>query len=190
MTKLKKYLSTLPEGGITETSEIEVLLAEAWDRFQGDWGGMTADKIHGRLENVVWDPPLLTFRIERHGGMSMGSTRAELQTWFVDTDKGHVSCQQTGYRQISKRRPSLATGPLAEEVSKLIIDREESEDLKWYDGMTRVRVLISQIIPGKNVPKETLAGRRKRFRRDLTECLREQGWEEVRPNSYRFTGSQ
>jgi hypothetical protein len=29
---------------------------------------MTGDKLLDRMEKVVWEPPVLTFTIERHGG--------------------------------------------------------------------------------------------------------------------------
>ena len=45
---------------------------------------MWASKL-GRMEKVEWQPPYLTFSIERHGATVKGSTRAELQNWQVDT---------------------------------------------------------------------------------------------------------
>lgn len=48
---------------------------------------MEAHKLLSRMEQIVWEPPVLTFVIARHGGMVLGSTRAELQHWAVDLNK-------------------------------------------------------------------------------------------------------
>jgi hypothetical protein len=61
------YLKQTPEGEISDTAELEGLLAECWDEFIGDYEGMEPQKFHGRLEDVLWRPPILEFVIERHG---------------------------------------------------------------------------------------------------------------------------
>jgi hypothetical protein len=38
----------------------------------GDDGGMTRSKLFGRMERVVWQPPKIVVRIERHGGQRDG----------------------------------------------------------------------------------------------------------------------
>ena len=187
MEKLRKYLAALPSGEIADTAELEALLAEAWDQFSSGYGSMPAHKIPGRLEDVKWNPPLLSFTIERHGAMKMGSSRAELQAWVVNLDQETADCSQTRYRQMYKREPPLKTKVLAEETGKLIVKREDSPNLKWYDEKTRVRVFIGNIILA-NVARQTLVGRRKRFRRDLTEFLKDYGWKETSWNNYSFVG--
>jgi hypothetical protein len=37
---------------------------------------MTGQKLLGRMEEVVWEPPILSFTVERHGGTVQGSSRA------------------------------------------------------------------------------------------------------------------
>ena len=66
--------------------EIEAHLAPVWDALAGDDGGMTSRKLHGRMEVVLWNPPRLTFYIERHGATVLGSSRAEVQEWTVDLE--------------------------------------------------------------------------------------------------------
>ncbi|MFX0199763.1 MAG: hypothetical protein ACFFCW_26880 [Candidatus Hodarchaeota archaeon] len=78
----------------------------------------------------------------------------------------HILPRDTG-RSI-KRSSTLKTKPLAEQIGKLIVKRQDDKKLKWSDDKTDVRVIIGEIIPD-DTAKETVAGRRKRFRRDLTQ---------------------
>src|SRR4051812_47015376 len=101
MDNLKKHLAKFTPGRISETEEIESLLAPCWDDLDGsDEGGMDGDKLLGRMEKVVWSPPVLTFVIERHGGTVNGSTRAELQHWTVDLDAGTAEIAESKTRQL------------------------------------------------------------------------------------------
>lgn len=84
MEALQELLAALPPGPIPEDIKLDKALAACWDGFRGsDDGGMKDDKLLGRMENVQWQPPILTFTIERHGGTVNGSTRAELQHWEI-----------------------------------------------------------------------------------------------------------
>ncbi len=48
--------------------DIEALLGDCWDRLAGSrQGGMRDHKLVGRTEDMNWQPPILTFSIERHG---------------------------------------------------------------------------------------------------------------------------
>jgi hypothetical protein len=42
------------------------LLAACWQEFNGDDGGMSGDKLLGRMEEVIWEPPTLSLTVERH----------------------------------------------------------------------------------------------------------------------------
>ena len=75
---LKKHLFALVPGEIAETARVTALLAGCWHEFVGaESQRMHAGKL-GRIENVRWEPPVLSFRIERHGAMGVlfGGTRA------------------------------------------------------------------------------------------------------------------
>jgi len=183
LESLREYLLALPLGPIEDATKCEVLLADAWLELDTDYGGLSGRKLIGRMEDVKWNPPLLSFTIERHGATKYGSSRAELQDWDVDVDEGTASFGSTRYRQLYKKSPSLKTKPLAEEIRNLIIEFQDSEKLKWSEDKTAVKIVISRIIPD-DTAKQTVAGRRKRFRRDLTELLQKHGWAEVRPNYY------
>jgi hypothetical protein len=180
---LQSHLATVPPGGVADTADLERLLAAAWDGFAGDDGGMRGYKLLGRMEDVEWDPPLLTFTLERHGGTALGSTRATLQEWVVDMEKRTVACFETRQRQVRPAQPRLDVTPLAEEIVALIVNHREDHRLKRY-ATGRVRVLISKVLPESSAVKQTLAGRRTRFRAAVGKRLAAHGWHECNSNVY------
>jgi hypothetical protein len=69
MQQLLKYLRSIQIGTIGDATELASRLAACWDEFDGaDAEGMDPDKLHGRMEDISWHPPVLSFTIERHGG--------------------------------------------------------------------------------------------------------------------------
>ncbi len=183
MNELKEYLSSIPHGEISDTGQLEKFLAESWNDIAGDDGGMKGYKLHKRMEQVTWNPPNLTFVIERHGGIGVGSTRAELQHWTVNIDEMKAYAGNAGYRQIYKRQPPLNVKPIAEEIAALIIKRQQDDRLKWI-GDGQIRVQISKIIPTDSSCKQTAKGRRKRLRTALGEKLLPYGYKEIRAGVY------
>lgn len=184
---LKKYLKTIPAGPIEDEdqhAEVSSMIADAWDNFSPLKGGMTPAKILGRLENLEWDPPNLSFIIERHGAFVLGSTRAELQAWTLNLESNEANCSSSGFRQLGKPRPRLNTQPIAVDIARLIKDKTEDPRIKWLpDG--KVRIVAGAIIPNEDgIAKETLAGRRKKFRTHLKDELAKLGWREVRANLF------
>ena len=113
----------------------------------------------------------------------MGSSRAELQRWTLDPDTMTAVCEEVGHRQVAPMRPRLDIGPLADEIARLIVARADDVRLKWYDG-GRVRVLIGKIIPAGSAVRQTLEGRRRRFRIALAAILADHRWQAIRPNLY------
>lgn len=104
MNELSAYLRSQKPGTISDTETLEERLVGAWDDFEGsDVGGMAAYKLVGRMERVCWEPPELTFVIARHGPAKYGSTRAELQTWIVDIDKGIADISKIGWRKLTRQ---------------------------------------------------------------------------------------
>ena len=166
---LRDYLKDLPVGEVKHPRQVERLLAECWDDLDGCEGGMEAAKLLKRTKEMSWKPPYLSFRIERHGGIVLGSTRAEVQHWELDVEKQVASLVGTGRRQFYPMQAGLDVKPLAEKVAHLITQREEDCVLKWYeDG--RVRVHVGKLIPD-DAAKQTVTGRRKRFWKSLDELL-------------------
>jgi len=140
---------------------------------------MNSDKVD-RAENLEWDPPDLSFDIERHGGMAKGSSRAEVYAWSVNLETLKADCKRCSHRQIRPKGKSLDVKPLAVEIADLIMSGKQDQRLKWFsDG--KVQVLIGIVIPETN--KQTTAERRKRFRNALDRELTP-GWKSVRPNVY------
>jgi hypothetical protein len=114
LSALRDYMATVPAGPVKEITEIDYYLATAWDELEGsDDGGMRASKLHGRMENVCWEPPILSFTLERHGGTVLGSAYAELQAWSVDIDNGKADHGVGGKRVVGKRQKPMDLGPTA-----------------------------------------------------------------------------
>src|SRR5438094_743975 len=106
---LREFLNTISRGEINpgpDFDRLRNLLAACWHEFDGAGEyGMHAGKLD-RMEAVAWDPPILTFLIERHGPTVMGSTYAKLHCWTVDLDKQIAQCDPSaGQRQVRKRKP-------------------------------------------------------------------------------------
>lgn len=136
------------------------------------------------MENIYWDPPILSFAIERHGGLVLGSTRTEVQKWELNLDDMSASFSVTGHRQIVPMQERVYVKPLAKEIAELIFNHKNDERLHWKkDGS--VRVIIGKILPGESVVKQTLSGRRKRFRNELDKLLTAERWEKISYYSYR-----
>jgi hypothetical protein len=103
-------MSKIPAGKIEHdgdlASEVASALSEVWESLDsGAEGGMSGDKLYDRIEEIEWEPPLLTFAIERHGGTAKGSVCAELQTWAVDVEKRTARVSGGGRRQLGKKHP-------------------------------------------------------------------------------------
>jgi hypothetical protein len=150
-------------------------------------GGIESNKLFGRMESVEWFPPLLTFKIERHGGASLGSSRAEIQHWAINISEKIASFAGSTHRQLWPSQRRLDVKPLANAAARSILRLQRDEYLKWFpDG--HVLVSIGKVIPAGG-PKQTVAGRRKRFRTALDAILKANGWEKVRANTYRPSNS-
>jgi hypothetical protein len=137
---------------------------------------MAAYKLGGRVEEPRWDPPLLTFIIERHGGTVLGSSLAELQHWQIDTESNRAEIIKEGYRQLSPQQPRWKQAEADEEASKvasLILNRQEHDLVSWLKN-GNVKVAVAQIVPD-DAAKQTVIGRRKRFWKSLDKKL-ETSW--------------
>ncbi len=181
---LRKLMFALPPGEVTELGRVSALLAECWH----DFAGAEAERMHagklGRMEDLRWDPPVLSFTIERHGAMGVGSTRAEIQQWRVDLDRKTAECERSrSYRQVLARAEGVRIGPIARELADSIAAGGADERLKWQ-GAEIVRVLMAKIFPYDSGYRQTVTGRRKRLRAALEAILGEKGWREIRRDVY------
>ena len=178
---LREYLEPLPAGEISETGILEDLLAVCWGKLDGGYEeGMNGGKLRGRMEDVHWDPPDLSFTIERHPQPVPLSTRAPLQRWSVDVEHATAGCDpRLSYRQVIRRASPVDTHRITEEIADIIIAGAEDSRLKWLEPGRKVRVNLSAAIPAGGSPKQTVEGRRRRLRERLIEAMAERGWARV-----------
>jgi hypothetical protein len=85
-------------------------------------------------------------------------------------------------------QPRLKVEPLVEEIVRLVVRKQEDDRLRWSEDGS-VRVLVGQVFPKGSAVRETLAGRRKRFRAALSDRLAGEGWEEAGGNVFKRFGS-
>jgi hypothetical protein len=175
-SSLQRLLASLPPGDVPDDTGIDRLLAECWDDFCGsDDGGMEAYKLLRYMERAVWTPPVLSFVIERHGGLACGSTRAELQHWSVNLDKNEAQIIKEGYRQKTPMDPRKPVKATATEIARLILAGQEDERLDRQANGT-VKVLARKIYPEGSGYKRTVEGRRRRLCQYIETSLLGYGW--------------
>jgi len=180
LKELRKLLDGIAPGPIRGDirEEIVDLLAGCWDVFDRPDTKLDAHKL-SRIESLRWNPPILSFTIERHKGIVHGSTRAELQHWSVDLNS--VTADYTGtYHQVYPRQAPWEAEPIAKQVAQSIIKGSEDLRLKWL-GPAKVKILTRKILPQfDSSPKQTTEGRRRRFYHALDNYLEPLGWKRNR----------
>lgn len=186
MNVLREFLATVKPGEVPETADLDRLLAECWDEFDGaNDGGMEAYKLLGRIEKVHWEPPILRFVVERHGGTVCGSTRAELQHWEIDLDDKTAQIYKTGHRQLESMAPRISIKGLAEEIAQAILN--DADDTRFYQDEHDGSVVVnaSMLFPTGSGYKRTVEGRRVRLCKYIEAILTDDGWRKVRRNRFR-----
>ncbi len=164
---------------------VEAALAACWHQLHGgNEGGMEPGKLRGRTEDMVWEPPFLRFRVERHGGTALGSSRADLQDWTIDTNEATATVSVGRYRQLHRQEPRLDVRPLAEQLVQLVVDGSDDPRFKRYPH-GEIRLLIGEVLPAGSAVLQTLTGRRRRLRAEMSVRLAAAGYEEVGPNRWR-----
>jgi hypothetical protein len=164
---LVEYLGTLPAGPVQDLRSLVNYLADAWPRLHGSsYSGMRAEKLY-RLESPEWKPPVLTFKIERHGGTVMGSTRAEVQHWEVDTRTGSAQLVRNTRRQLHSMATRWSAESLAAELAEAIRNGKDHAKLNWRKKGTVA--LTGDSVPGGF--KQTVSGRKKRLKAAIAKAL-------------------
>ncbi len=182
MDNLQTLLATIQSGKLGDTADLERLLVASWDEFTGDHGGMEGHKLLRRIEDVTWQPPILCFVIERHGGTVLGSTRAELQHWEVNVEKKTAVIVKYGHRQLPRQR--IYIKPLVECILAAIRSGSENELVAKHDDGT-FSLNTTLIFPKGSAVKMTLEGRRKRLREAVAAVLLKEGWERMDHDTFR-----
>ena len=183
LVALFEVLSAMPEGTFSfeQVGQIEGLLWENWELFSGNSeGGMARDKLLGRTENMAWNPPVISFDIERHGATVNGSVYGEIQNWTFNLSTGCARFALAGKRLLGERDTPLNAGALADEIAALILAGSDDPRL-IRPSPNRVRLKINVIIPSTNA--QTTSSRRKRFIAELIPRLAEQGWRKTKLGS-------
>ena len=180
---LIEALRHIPEGRLTEDvrEKLIPLLRECWHDFRGSSeASMRAWKLD-RAEEFWWNPPLLSFTIEGHGATMLGSSRADLQNWTLNLTARDAQCSKERYRQIRPASPKLDVKPLASRVRESIRQGSGSNSdlvqngVVVWKGDDEVWVYHGKLIPGGGY-QQTVAGRRKRLRDELTNIMKPLGW--------------
>ena len=182
LQELRDYLSSLPPGKVPDCERLECLLVRCWDALHGsDVEGTTARKLIRRIENAEWNPPELSFTIERHGQTVFGSTRASLHHWTVDVGTGAADCDsRSSYRQIAPRARAVHVEPIARAIIAAVVAGRDAPPLKWLQKPNRVRVNLSNAVGASPTDyKQTIQGRTRRLRDQLITGMAEAGWRRV-----------
>lgn len=134
MNALRVWLDKQPPGAVAYSGELARLLRKAWDEFSGSGEEqMEGYKVLNRMEEIMWEPPVLSFTIERHGGTVMSSSRAESNRWSVDLERMTAELSHGRVRQLSRTQPRLKIEPLADDLVQRIVAGEADVRLKWLE---------------------------------------------------------
>lgn len=149
-----------------------------------------------RVEDLTWDPPRLVFRIERHGAAAHGSANAEVQEWSINLEEMRASTCSVARRRLSSVKPirKAEVLRLATSMASIIVARSDVAFVAHVD--TLATVLLKKVsddfwfLQESSAPKETVAGRRKRFREALDDAMKERGWFCIGRWRYRSPGER
>jgi hypothetical protein len=176
LAKLRLMLEKLRSGPLSEDDRDDVLrlLEDAWSELQGASRAtkMKPAKVR-RAESLEWHPPILSFRLERHGGAVMGSKRGELQQWTVDLADETASFCPAGYRNLHKPAPRFEARKCAKNLSQQLEDGRPG--VKWITENS-VQIIPTKVVPNEGAAAQTIRERRKRFRAEMIKVMSEQGW--------------
>jgi hypothetical protein len=127
-----------------------------------------------RAEDVEWNPPVLKFAIERHGGVVLGGKTATVQRYEYNAETGEL--EQTnefneGKRLLEERSPSFTEDmarDLAEKIIGALRTGESHEGIKTLKNGTR-KITFQSLF--KRDYKQTRLARLKRLKAALDEIM-------------------
>jgi hypothetical protein len=187
--RLKEYLQRLPAGSVPheQYTQLMTLLGSCWDEFRGvsdtkmGWWKVLRD---GGPRDLIWHPPILSFTIERHGSLVLGSTRAEKQRWSLDLENCTASADTVGHRQVHQPAGPFRSSEMAAMAEKICSEIQEGPSstsdysirgiIAWA-GPDQVHIKHGELVPPAAFQRTT-AGRRKRFRSILESKMQAIGW--------------
>jgi hypothetical protein len=134
------------------------------------------------ISSLQWEPPLLSYTIQRK--MPAGSARTALQSWSIDLNHNRATCVRSWIdRQVPERPGQVSAESVPGELVDAICGRTNDRRLRWERDAT-VRILMAKVFPYESGSMQTVAGRRKRLREELTTLLADRGWRELRRDVY------
>src|SRR5688500_9385030 len=115
---LRSSLADVPPGKLSDerTAVVRPMMADVWDGLSGAGdAAMAGHKITAidqhtgepRARNWLWEPPVLSFSIVRHGAFMLRSKRGERHRWRVDLDTGLASYFTEGYEKLVPNAPRV-----------------------------------------------------------------------------------
>jgi hypothetical protein len=187
--ELSTLLRSTPVGRVPAETRVLVLkmLGACWTEFAGSTESKMAYWKAVREEgadDLVWDPPILSFTVERHGAMVLGSSRAEKQEWRFDLEHKTAQHCTAGFRQMRPSAPRLNVKPVAARVCEAVRQGPNANSDLVSQGIIvwkgdHVLVRHGELIPNNGYHQMTISGRRKRFRTELKSLMAALGWELV-----------
>jgi hypothetical protein len=152
--ELKDLLCGLPPGDIPDEMRATIIgqLENCWNEFSGSRETkMEAHKL-SRAEDLAWRPPSLYFKVARHGGTELGSTREQMQHWQVNLEEKIAHQATRGFRQLipmAQRLTNAELNTIAMRVTKVIqAGPEIKSDIRliWINE-AEFRIMPSSLIP-------------------------------------------
>jgi hypothetical protein len=156
LLRLHACLEAFPSGEVEDREGLVELLSAAWHAIDGSSDGAMAAYKLKRIEHPAWNPPMLEFDLERHGATVLGSTRAHVDHWRVDTRLWTAAVVECKIRQVHPAAKRWDAGEAAREIAAAIREGRTDERLQWMDDGA-VRVLTPNFMPSGT--RETTAGR-------------------------------
>jgi hypothetical protein len=184
-----QYLQNLPGGPISAEKRDTVLnlLKDCWGEFTGSadtkMGSWKVVRDGGPVD-LTWSPPVLSFTIDRHGSLVLGSTRAEKQHWDLDLEKRTAHAETAGHRQIHRPASPFSTKQMAAIADQVCSTVQEGPDstsdykirgIVIWTGSDQIDIRHGVLIPDAGY-QQTTSGRRKRFRAILESKMNAFGW--------------
>jgi hypothetical protein len=183
MTELISCLARTRPGVVAETTILEHLLAEAWDHLDGACNGrMEGFKLLGRMEDVHWKPPIVSFSIERH--LVCGSNRAVLQQWAVNLDHNTARITATEERALYPLSLGLSVETAAEQIAQAILNGENDKRVHWGEDGTAC-VVASWVFPKQSAFARTTGTRRRLLCNHISDLLADHGWKQCGRNRFK-----
>jgi hypothetical protein len=179
---LVRVLEGVPPGPVENEiwGRISPILTDCWSKLKGGAETSMAAYKLTRAEDLRWNPPFLSFVIERHGRTVLGSKRADLQEWTVNLTTGAAECTSGNrFRQLSPNAPRVDVKPIVDKVCRAVVKGfgsqpcHDKQIIKWLTA-DDISIKHGELVGGDCA--QTISGRRRRFRTALIPRMEAIGW--------------